>query len=112
MQMPVRVRFFNDSGFEQYSTFNIPIGTVSQNTPLGPDAYGYFIYDVSDLNYSDCPTYEWIEICPQQGGSGTLLSTLNDQGTTGDEGDQVGSVVLETVTLPFPFSFYGVEQTD
>lgn len=109
MQMPVRVRFFNDSGFEQYSTFNIPIGTVSQNTPLGPDAYGYFIYDVSDLNYSDCPTYDWIEICPQQGGSGTLLSTLNDQGVSGDEGDQVGSVVLETVTLPFPFSFYGVE---
>lgn len=108
MQMPLRVRFYNNSGFEQIADFNIPIGQVTVNTPLGPDAYGYFIYDMSDTDYTDCPTYEWIEINPAQGGLGTLVPGLNDAGTSNDEGDQSGSVVVQTVDLPFQFPFYGV----
>ena len=109
MTVPFRLRLFNASGFEQHAYFNIPIGTVAQDTPLGPDEYGYFIYDVSDVNYPDCPSYEWIEIVPSLGGSGTLITGLNDSGISGDEGDQVGSDVLEVVDLPFPFTFYGVQ---
>jgi len=108
MQMPVRVRLYNSSGFEQFAVFNISIGQVSQNTPLGPDAYGYFIYDVTDTNYTDCPVYEWIEINPADGGSGTLIPGFNDAGTPNDEGDQNGAVALQTVNLPFAFPFYGV----
>lgn len=108
MQMPLRMRLYNDSGFEQSAEFNLPIGQVSQNTPLGPDAYGYFIYDMSDTGYPDCPSYEWIEINPSEGGPGSLITGFNDQGSPNDEGDQNGSVSLQTVQLPFSFPFYGV----
>lgn len=107
MQMPFRLRIFNAQGFEQSAFFQLEIGSVNQNTPLGPDAYGYFIYDETDAAYMDCPQYSWIEIHPAQGGSGTKLTTLNDAGTTGDEGDQNHSTVLEVLSLPFPFVFYG-----
>jgi len=109
MQIPFRLRLYNSSGFQQDSYFQLPIGSVAQNTPLGPDEYGYFIYDISDTAFPDCPTYEWIEIVPSLGGSGTLITGLNDSGSSGDEGDQVGSDPLETITLPFTFPFYGVE---
>lgn len=109
MFIPFRLRLFNNNGFEQFTEFSIPIGTVAQNTPLGPDTYGYFIYDISDTNYPDCPSYEWIEIVPSLGGSGTQVTGLSDAGTSGDEGDQVGSDALETIALPFPFTFYGIE---
>lgn len=109
MMIPFKVRLFNSAGFEQISYFSLPIGTVAQNTPLGPDSYGYFIYDISDTAYPDCPTYEWIEIVPSLGGLGTQITGLNDSGTSGDEGDQVGSDALETIDLPFTFPFYGVD---
>lgn len=108
MQMPLRLRLFNDSGFEQFAVFNLPIGQVSQNTPLGPDAYGYFIYDVTDTGYPDCPTYQWIEIHPSEGGPGTQITGFVDPGSSGDEGDQNGAVALQQVQLPFAFPFYGV----
>jgi hypothetical protein len=109
MMIPFSLRLYNSSGFEQTSYFNVPIGSVSQNTPLGPDEYGYFIYDETDTAFSDCPSYDWIEIHPSLGGSGSLITGLNDSGTSGDEGDQVGSVVTAVVDLPFTFTYYGVD---
>jgi len=108
MQIPMKLRIFNNSGFEQFAYFNINIGTPSVNTPLGPDAYGYFIYDSGDTAYPDCPVYEWQEIHPSLGGTGTLIP-LSDAGDSNNEGDQVGSNALSVVDLPFPFSFYGLE---
>jgi len=107
MQIPFRVHLSNPSGFEQDAFFNISIGSVAVNTPLGPDSYGYFIYDQSDTAYEDCPSYDWIEIHPSQGGGGTLLSALNDSGSSSDEGEQNGSTALQVVDLPFSFNFYG-----
>ena len=109
MQIPMRLRLFNNTGFEQTVSFNLPIGTVTQNTPFGPDAYGYYIYDETDTAYPDCPTYEWIEINPSLGGSGSQITGLNDSGTSGDEGDQTGCVSMATVDLPFTFKFYNVD---
>ncbi|GAB1468587.1 hypothetical protein MASR2M64_13240 [Candidatus Cloacimonadota bacterium] len=107
MQMPMRIRLFNYAGFEQIVDFNISIGQVFSYTPLGPDAYGYVIYDMTDTTFGDCPSYEWIEICPTSGGSGTQLTGLNDAGASDDEGDQVGAVTLKVLNMPFPFTFYG-----
>ncbi|MFO8144321.1 MAG: C25 family cysteine peptidase, partial [Candidatus Syntrophosphaera sp.] len=112
MMIPFSLRLYNSEGFEQTTHFNIPIGSVDQNTPLGPDEYGYFIYDVTDTAYPDCPSYDWIEIVPSLGGSGTQITGLNDSGSSGDEGDQVGSDALETIDLPFTFPFYGVEYNE
>lgn len=108
MQIPFRIRFSNDSGFEQDAFFNISIGSVGQNTPMGPDSYGYFIYDMNDTQFIDCPTYEWLEINPTLGGQGTKITSLNDGGASYDEGDQVGAVSLAVLNLPFSFPFYGI----
>ena len=108
MQIPFRLRLSNEAGFMQDAYFNISIGNVNQHTPMGPDSYGYFIYDMTDIQFSDCPTYEWIEIDPGIGGGGIRLNTLSDSGANGDEGDQNGSTTYELVDLPFTFPFYGV----
>lgn len=60
--------------------------------PLGPDGYGYTAYDRFD---SENPAlYNWIEIEPDSGGSGTRLDfSANDQ--------------TRQVDLPFSFVYYG-----
>jgi hypothetical protein len=108
MQIPMQIRFYNAQGLSQTRDFSISIGTVSVTTPLGPDEYGYFIYDSGDTSFPDCPTYEWVEIHPSLGGFGTLIS-LSDSGTSNDEGDQVGSTALAVIDLPFTFGFYGID---
>ena len=109
MQMPLRLHLYNEWGFDQYAEFNIQIGQVNAHTPLGPDAYGYFIYDITDTAYPDCPVYEWIEINPSLGGSGTKITAFSDPGSSSDEGDQTGAITLQQIDLPFTFPFYGID---
>jgi len=66
---------------------------------MGPDDYGYYIYDSGDIDYLIAPSYEWIEIDSRYDGNGSHLSSLNDNGDNGDD--------VETVNLPFNFRFYG-----
>ncbi len=109
MQMPLRLHLYNEWGFDQYTEFNIQIGQVNSHTPLGPDAYGYFIYDQTDTAYPDCPVYNWIEINPSLGGAGTKITAFSDPGSSNDEGDQTGAVTLQQINLPFTFPFYGID---
>ncbi len=109
MQMPMRLRLYNAEGFEQNCLFTLQIGTVSQNTPLGPDEYGYLIYDVTDTAYQDCPVYDWVEIAPTLGGVGTLIPDLIDTGSSSYEGDGSLARVLKVLDLPFTFRFYGID---
>ena len=88
---------YSASGFEQSIPVIVDIGNPSLSDPSGPDAYGYFAYDDEDTDYIDTPVYNWIEIDPDHGGNGTILS-MNDSGNNGD---------LEDVDLPFVFNFYG-----
>jgi len=37
----------------------------------GPDAYGYYAYDNTDVIFQNKPTYSWIELNPSRGGTGT-----------------------------------------
>jgi len=106
MIMPLQMKLYNASGFEQYIDFSITLGEVTIHDPLGPDSYGYVIYDWLDIGYADVPVYDWHEIAPALGGLGTAL-TINDGYASNDEGDQVGAVSLAVVSLPFPFQFYG-----
>lgn len=108
MVIPFDLRVFNAAGFEQSMPLTFTVGNITVTDPLGPDSYGYVIYDNGDLNYDDCPTYSWIGIAPAEGGSGTALA-ITDAYTSSDEGDQVGADALEVVILPFRFSFYGEE---
>jgi hypothetical protein len=106
MVMPMNLRLYNSNGFEQLVPFSITIGSVTEQDPLGPDSYGYVIYDWTDTSYLEAPNYEWIEIAPSQGGLGTALP-ISDVYNSYDEGDQVGAESLALVDLPFPFQFYG-----
>jgi len=110
MQIPMQLQLTNAEGYFQLQSFNLNIGIPSQHTPLGPDAHGYLIYDMTDTAFPECPDYNWIEIAPAGGGSGTSLG-LSDAGTSGDEGDQETSNKIATVTLPFTFRFYGQDYT-
>lgn len=106
MIIPMQLKLYNDAGFAQWLDFTLTIGVVDVHDPLGPDAYGYVIYDDQDTEYAECPVYDWVGIAPAEGGVGTPLA-ITDSYSSGDEGDQVGSDPLEVVTLPFPFQFYG-----
>jgi hypothetical protein len=82
--------------------FAVPIGTASSDDPTGPDAYGYYAFDNTDTGYEQAPTYAWVEIDPNQGGSGTSVG-LTDYGDAQDDS--------QTMTLPFTFRYYGQDFT-
>ncbi|TKJ40645.1 hypothetical protein CEE37_06690 [candidate division LCP-89 bacterium B3_LCP] len=96
------VVFASATGALQIDTLTIELGIKTTADPQGPDNYGYYCFDNTDLNYAQAPLYDWIEIDPHYGGSGTQLP-IND---TYEEDDM--SVV---VSLPFTFTYYG-EDTD
>jgi hypothetical protein len=90
----------DENGFRDSTQFFITIGLISATSPSGPDAYGYYAFDNLETSPPSAPTsYEWIEICPGQGGfTGTSLN-FND---TAEDADQSA-----VVALPFDFGFYG-----
>ena len=93
------LHIYNNDGYNDNIAFVIVVGEPQITDPLGPDDFGYFCYDDGDISYLEAPAYQWIEIDPQFGGNGTLLQ-LFDNGNMGD---------TEDVTLPFIFTFYGVD---
>ncbi len=74
------------------------IGIVSTTDPTGPDAYGYYAYDNTDVGFPEAPIYDWIEIAANYGGPGTSV------GLTDFDRYQDDSRVVD---LPFPFVYYG-----
>ena len=86
------------SGAQDTVVFQTTVGTVSSDDPVGPDQYGYYIFDNTDTSYSEAPVYSWVEIDPIYGGSGTSVG-LSDTGYENDD--------TRPVDLPFTFSFYG-----
>ncbi|MCB5276310.1 MAG: C25 family cysteine peptidase [Candidatus Cloacimonadaceae bacterium] len=106
MQIPLYLKLYNNDGFEQIVDLNINVGSPGLNSPLGPDEYGYVIYDETDSAPDDIAAYSWVSISPDSGGFGQALA-ISDIYNGYDEGDQVGAQSLEVVDLPFPFRFYG-----
>ena len=91
----------SSDGYTRNHTVNVTVGEVRETDPLGPDSYGYYIYDSGDTDYDEAPVYDWIEIA----------DGLGDQVSISDEGNGNSSYTASTDdrTLPFPFTFYGVE---
>lgn len=109
MQIPMRIKLTNPQGYIKWVDFALNVGVVSVTSPLGPDNYGYVIYDDGDLSYPECPVYQWVGIAPAEGGTGTSLAISDAH--TGTEGDALGAQSLSTVTLPFTFQYYGQDYT-
>jgi len=83
----------NDVMFER--TFSTVLGSVNSFDPVGPDNYGYYMYDNTDLSYSPAPFYDWVEINPNLGGQGTRLNPPSSDDAS----------VL--IALPFNCRYYG-----
>jgi hypothetical protein len=89
---------FSGGGYSGNDSFEITIGDLTY-APTGPDNYGYSAYDVNDG--VNAPVFDWIEVAPAAGGSGTEVTalTLQDDRST-------------LVTLPFNFQYYGMDYTE
>ena len=98
--LTIDLELVSDNGYSRVEPLPIQVGNVSQIEPLGPDNHGYYIFDSGDLGYDQAPFYDWIEIDPDLGGSGTSLN-FNDSG----DGNFSSSTTV--VDLPFTFYFYG-----
>ncbi len=98
MQIPMSLDLTNENGFHQQIMFNITIGEQILTDPLGPDLYGYFMYDDGDTGYASTPQYSWIELDPGQGGDGNIL----DISDTNDDDS-----AITVIDLPINFKFYG-----
>ncbi len=83
-----------DTKFADTINFTLNIGDI-RALPTGPDNHGYRIFEPQD---DQNVRFNWIEIDPSHGGSGTALS-LNDDET-------------QTIDLPFTFTFYGESYTN
>ncbi len=103
--MPARFQlyFSGSQGFVDTTNFEIVIGEIQAGDPTGPDDYGYWAVDNSDTSYLNRPIYSWVEVDPNHGGAGTLI-TLNDYGNEQDD--------TELVNLPFNFFYYGERYTE
>jgi hypothetical protein len=98
MTIDMEVYLYNDSGYDGSGHFSLPIGVITVSDPLGPDNYGYYIYDEGDTDYEHAPLYDWIEIAPTLGGSGINTNLQSD-------GSNIQQVM--NMDLPFSFRFYG-----
>jgi hypothetical protein len=81
----------------------LSVGTATLTDPTGPDAYGYYAFESTDTGHPQAPSYDWVEIQPSQGGSGSILG-LSDFGWAQDD--------TETMALPFTFGYYGQDYDD
>lgn len=92
-RLPFLVEFYANGNLLAENSLQIFVGPIEATDPTPADSYGYWAYDSHDSQYDEAPVYEWIELCPALGGSGTNLNLSDDTQTTTDIG--------------FTFSFYG-----
>ncbi|MBU1920958.1 S8 family serine peptidase [bacterium] len=78
------------------ATLNIILGG-DRLLPVGPDDYGYYCYELADIDLT--PVYEYTSIMPSQGGTGTQV------------GPGTGNDWIQTVNLPFTMTYYGQDYT-
>jgi len=96
--IPMRIVLDFSGGAADTVDWVLPVGQAATTDPTGPDGYGYYAFDDTDIGYTLAPTYAWIDLEPSHGGPGVSLG-MSDNGDGQDES--------RTVELPFPFTYYG-----
>ncbi|HEY3296228.1 MAG TPA: C25 family cysteine peptidase [bacterium] len=97
-RIPFQCIFPLANGFSDTVNFSLVMGSVASSSPTPPDAYGYWAFDNTDVNFAKHPTYNWVEIDPRSGGAGTVVPIT-------DAADEADTTVV--VDLPFAFRYYG-----
>ncbi len=93
--VPVTLTITATTDYTVTRTFRLGVGHPSDY--IGRDTYGYYTYENLDTRFVQSPPYSWVEINPNRGGSGTLLTLGDDQ-------------TLQQ-TLPFSMRHYGTTST-
>jgi hypothetical protein len=101
--LPLELILTSSDGYTRSHMVNVTVGEVRETDPLGPDSYGYYIYDSGDDDYELSPVYDWIEINQ----IGTNLNLSNN-----GNGNWSGNGSVGHIELPFPFKFYGIEYNE
>lgn len=78
-------------------TRKFKVGVGSPPDYIGPDTYGYYVYENLDTRFQQSPPYNWVEINPARGGSGTVITIGDDQ--------------TLPQTLPFSMKHYNTAST-
>ena len=99
--MPLEIVYTSSDGFSRSQIINITVGEVRETDPLGPDMFGYYIYDNGDVDYEEAPVYEWFDIAD---GLGEQVSV-----TDAGNGNSSYTSSTDSKNLPFVFTFYGIE---
>ncbi len=94
--IPFTLRMRDVYGNTWQDAFSVVVSGVAG--VMGPDRYGYYIYDDTDTLSGNAPTYNWFEIAPP--GPGAVVSQI-----TNEDADTV------TYPLPFTYKFYDVNYT-
>ncbi|SVC84933.1 uncharacterized protein METZ01_LOCUS337787, partial [marine metagenome] len=100
--LPMELILTSSDGFTRNQIINVTVGEARETDPLGPDPYGYYIYDSGDTEYEFAPVYDWIEIA--EGLGEQLNITDSGNGNCSGSSYSCSSTVLD---LPFIFTFYG-----
>ena len=82
-------QFTYESGQTQIVRFMHTVDTVTSADPIGPDEYGYYCLDNTDMSYPERPVFNWINIET----SWDLVNISDDH--------------IYARDLPFPVVFYG-----
>jgi len=93
-----RVALTYNGGARDTVDLALPVGTAGTSDPLGPDDFGYYCFDDTDVLSGFAPVYDWVEIDPRYGGAGVAVG-LSDYGFEQDD--------TRILSLPFVFSYYG-----
>ena len=110
-QVSANYSYSSSEGYNGQGLITFDVGTREVGDPMGPDEYGYYIFDSEDTEYPIAPVYDWIEIGPGSG-LGTSLG-FEDAGngcltTGGWYGCNGFPDDIAVVSLGFDFDFYGV----
>lgn len=83
------LNFSASGGIIQNTSMGLLGGTIHSYDPIGPDNYGYYCFDDTDVHYTQRPVFEWIE-----------LEDSWDELRMQDD-------VIVLLELPFTFRYYG-----
>ena len=103
MQVELQLSSTTEAGFHDQSAVTIQILNAGEGDPFGPDEYGYICFDSNDEGWDLTPTYDWIEIDPEEDDR-DFNGTPADISDTADNSDE-----SEVIDLPFVFQYYGEE---
>lgn len=96
-QVQFQVALSNGS-LRDTTSFTISVGTRANTDPTGPDEYGYYAYDNTDVSYSQVPLFSWTD-------NTQTVNRLN----MNDTGENLDANIQ--VTLPFTAVYYGQAYT-